>query len=476
MKGLKAISVGCVLTMMISLAACSTGGDSEGGVETGKMLTTESGYQIPEIDLGSNNKITIVSTGNERYDTEDGLISQFFKKYYGGTIESRVVGYQEYATTLATMVNSGEPAHLMGVNGGFPDYAISKLVLPVDDIGMDYEALGEDFAPLKSVYDAYVYDGKHYMLPWSSLAYQKIFYNKKVFEDNEIPTPLELFEEGKWTLDAMYDTAKQLHIKGNGDEVERLGMAIVGWHGAKLVHAGGQHMINIDGTNLVNNISNSSAANAINLLRDMVITDRVAQVLAEDAASDMFSSGKTAMVLGPFFWCETDGLFDELRQTKSLEWVVLPKESEQSPNYVYANGGGYYIPQGVKESDYALIKAFMISSCVELSEEGKQGTETYTQNYNKWIAKYGEWGYTEEDYQHYNDMCSPKGLSYVVEPMEAIFDPYNLVSSVVEGTQSFEQAVAEFSPGVEADLEMLVEDAVEATPSSNAETPSSTSE
>ena len=82
------------------------------------------------------------------------------------------------------------------------------------------------------------------------------------------------------------------------------------------------------------------------------------------------------------------------------------------------------------------------------------------------MAKYGEWGYSEEEYQHYADMNTPTGVTYVIEPMEAIFDPINLLTPVLGGSQSFEQVVAELSPGIEADLEMLVQDATDAILSS----------
>lgn len=467
MKIVKAASLLCAAVLCLSAAACNGGGAGSGGAETGKTIKTEFGFEIPEIQLGDGAGIQIVSTGNERYNTDDGLISQFFKKYYGGKIHLKKVSTNELSTTMATAVSAGTPPHLVEMDSGFPAFAISRLIAPVDKVGMDYVKINSQFGALQNCYDAYRYGGEHYVLPWSSLAPQKLYYNKKIFEDNDIETPVELLAKGEWTFDALYSAAKKLYLDEKQDgKPERYGLAVVGWHGARLAYSGGETLVKIDGTKLSGNLSSNAISNGLNLLKTMITKDKIVpENTAEDYVSDLFGSGKAAMCIGPFFWVETQGLFDDMRRTKSLEWVMLPKASANGEHYVSGSCGAFYMPQGVKEADYPLIKAFMVSCCVELLEESTPGSGIYAKTRDAWLGRYADFGFTEEDYTRYVELnrLGVNDVQFVVEPMSSVVDPFTLLSNMTGQNMSFEQAVAAVAPGVEAELGFLVEDATAST-------------
>ena len=452
----------CFLSAVLlafGLTACNNIQSGSAGTETGEKIKTDSGIEIPEINLGENNTIQIVSTGNPRYNTKDGLIAKYFEKYYGGEISLKQVSTNELGTMLASSVSAGTPPHLIEMNGGFPSYTISNLIAPVDDVGVNY---GEkQFDDLKFIYDSYTYDGKHYVLPWSSLAYQKIFYNVKIFEDNELETPKELFDQGAWTYDTFYDTVKALYLdEDRNGTPERYGLAVAGYHAGALAYGGGEQLIKIDGKKLVNNVSGNAFSTGFNLLKKMIITDKlVPQNFGEDYVADLFASGNAAMVLGPFFWCQQADLFSNMRASRSLEWVVLPKATANGEHYVYGKTGAYYMPTGVKKADYPLIKAFMYTSLVELYSEGVEGTDIYQAGQDEWLGNFTDYGYTKDDYKAYRELNSRNDCIVVMEPLDSIVFADAFFNQMISDNKSFEQAVAILSPEIDAELQYLVEDA-----------------
>ena len=70
-----------------------------------------------------------------------------------------------------------------------------------------------DFYP--STLELFTKDGNIHGIPFSTPP-NMIYYNKSLFEAKGLKTPSELYQEGKWTYEAMLDAAKQLRDDSQG--------------------------------------------------------------------------------------------------------------------------------------------------------------------------------------------------------------------------------------------------------------------
>ena len=94
-----------------------------------------------------------------------------------------------------------------------PQFLGSNSLVDLSEIKNDPVYDFNDISP--SSLEIYMKDGKVYGIPFSC-GPRVYYYNIDLFEAKGLKTPDELFAEGKWTLEELYNTAKQLTDKSNG--------------------------------------------------------------------------------------------------------------------------------------------------------------------------------------------------------------------------------------------------------------------
>ena len=63
---------------------------------------------------------------------------------------------------------------------------------------------------IKTLNDSFIINGKHYAIVTTSNAGGVVFYNKEMFGDSGVETPLELYQAGNWTWSKMEEIAKEM--------------------------------------------------------------------------------------------------------------------------------------------------------------------------------------------------------------------------------------------------------------------------
>lgn len=252
----RTICLALCLVMVFSLTACSitTGGDEGSDYYVVESFVTETVSKeetdkdtdaSSKKDTASNKQPTssqVAQTGNVN-DKETG--GRFDVNYKGKTakvliwytpetweqgiydawqkqtgakikfvpVKDSTLMFQKLTALIAA--NDAPDATFMGADE-FPNFITKKLAQPITkmidkskDTWLAYEIM-----------DSLKYDGEYYGLTdhfWSSSLF--VYFNKKIFGSNKKvkKTPLDYYNEGKWTWDAFYELAKATTVVQGGN-------------------------------------------------------------------------------------------------------------------------------------------------------------------------------------------------------------------------------------------------------------------
>lgn len=449
------------ISMMSSLVSCSGGDEDKSGTTsggntgTGGTKTTDTGLEIPDVEL-KNKEIKVMGIDQPQF-REGGVVAEFFKKYYDGTITQMIVPSNDLYNALATEVSSGNSPDIVAQMGGFPSLILTDAIQDVE--GVLYTDLPL-FQEHKAVYDQFVYNEKHYYLPWVTDQLSFCFFNKKIFEDNELENPRELYLKGEWTWDKFSELAKALTINESGSaDAERWGAVYTSWHEARFVYTTGEMFIKTDGKTVAPNFDSPNMERAFNFLTNLVLKEKVVSPNNDIAyVTEMFNTGKAAMLLGPDFWSGPD-ILEPLREGKRLDWAPYPKDPNADQYYVPANTIGYYMAQGAPNKEG--VGVFIAAAMAAMEEQGLEGSEAYKKGQEDWLEDFEEYGYTLEDLKDQEEYSKNfESLILVGDPYRDILDPslfYNEMIGIgsAQAIQTYQQARALLEPGVIAKLEEM---------------------
>ena len=286
-----------------------------------------------------------------------------FEKKYGGTVTIVGVGWGEQQEQVIGMVNSGEACDLAQAHDqNFPTYSAKHIV---QDISR-YIDLSDDFW-YDSTTAAFTFGGVPYAAG-SDAAPVVISYNKTLFDQMGVKTPIEYFNEGNWTWDTFREVA--LSMTGDTDGDGNNDIYGFGWWDSFYVQ-----MLNANGTvginyasldNVVSNYTTTQATEAFTFLQDGYVKDKFIQIPDGDKFISDFKSGKLAMTCEYGFAAVTAYACDY-----EIAWAPLPTGPS---GQTYDCGGsltGFCIPVTSKNPKGAAVFARM---AYELLHEWQNGT------------------------------------------------------------------------------------------------------
>ena len=470
---LRVLALGLCILMVLSTAACnknngedsskgSTQSDSSGEKTAElELFKVESGLELPKIVL-ADKEIHYLGTDLPQFrspedrnnQSAEGVVYDFLDKYYGGKIVTEIVPPSDVYTILASKIMSGDSPDVVGAMGGFPTLPLQDMIEPVDGmLNFDLNILKN----LKTPYDQYVLGGKHYYLPWVSDVLSLCFYNKSIFEENEMPTPKELYKQGKWDWDAFKDAAIKLTVDEDGDgKPERWGTQLCIWHDARWAFSTGKNIVKIDGDNIESNLNDPDLERAFTYLADLTITNKVADPNRDfNHGKEMFDNGKAAMYLAPDYF--SGEAFPELRKAKKLEWVPYPKDPKADKYYVAGESIGFYMPKGADNKDG--VRAFIYSAIAALTEMQMPGAAAYEKEKNKFLKKWDM--YTEDEYDEIQAFGTEynSSLHFVIDAYRDMLDIDLLYVQLIgvnsETPLTYQQAVGLNEPIIKDNIEKM---------------------
>ena len=266
MKKLTRILAGLVsLAALFAMTACS--GDeaetsshykeeddvviSSADVDTGKDISGQTIYWLATYDLNPTNN-------------NDRSVALTLFEDMGGKVEWVQCTSDNKFETLTNRILGGDPVDMFPYEwDAVPNGVFKDQYQPLDDyIDLDDEI----WDGMRDAIDMYTYNGKHYVVPYAISDPLLITYSRQMCEENGLDDPYELYQDGDWDWDAFMEMMKTFVANGDGS-TERYGIA--GWFGQALVQSTGKTIINYDGKQFTNNISDPDIEAAENLMAEM---------------------------------------------------------------------------------------------------------------------------------------------------------------------------------------------------------------
>ena len=162
----------------------------------------------PEIYRGTS--VTYV-TWKDPDISEDGVAYDTFEEKYGIQINVQLISQNTAVSTLAADIAAGTQGDIFLDAGHFPSSL--SVLQPLTTAKIDLENPFWN----RSIIKASTLDGYPYLIDaFSNLETQVdiCVYNKRIFRENDIKSPKDYHDEGKWTFENFYFAAKEVSKLG----------------------------------------------------------------------------------------------------------------------------------------------------------------------------------------------------------------------------------------------------------------------
>ena len=332
---------------------------------------------LPNLVLPEGKKDVTVLT---HYDL--GPAKELYKELFGGEVIQIICGVQEYASKLQNLIGAGTVPDLVvsesTTDPCFVTLANAGLVQPIDAY-IDYNE--PELLDLKSVYEAGLWNGQHYLAPYDNKPVYYMIYNSKLFEEYGYETPWELWEKGEWTWDAFRELAAELNITDeNGDYIcYGTGAPVYG----SLTGSTGVDYVALKDGFFENNLTHPDVVRAENYLNDMLFKDDIIKIKAQGGWRNSWNRGMVAMQIIDSWMLKGSAEVSQAIQEGTLGIVPLPQDPQKvqpGVNVTYAQSGGFCLVQGAQNPEAAAAFIRTIAYSHRYPEVG----ETYEDMLAEW--------------------------------------------------------------------------------------------
>jgi|GEM_PF-2953498 len=351
----------------------SSGEQADGEIwSPGEDSIPESARKLPDLDI-KNKTVKILTHGGEVNGLED------FKAKYGINIEYDIAVSTEKVSRLQTLVAAGTPPDLFW-SIFMPTLITRNYVQPADPY-MDFDS--EIWTGIKESLSIFKWGGKNYFVVPRFGKNYVLWYNKDIFEDYGMETPTDLYKQGKWDWDAMYNMAKELTVDANKDGTPEQWGIEMGMAESFVITSGKSYISFVNNATAVNNIKSAEIARGINFYADLT---KNGYLYTGGPGIDAFANQKVAMSWG-HLWYRAP--YKKLIQSESVMLAPVPKDPKADKHYTISEAEAYYFVRGAKnpEGAAAFLNALRISSF----DPAKQKAE-----FDRLVAN-GEWNSALED-------------------------------------------------------------------------------
>ena len=300
-------------------------------------------------------KLTLAIWGNDERKTAFEEMAKEFTQATGHSVEIVLIPFGEFMQKLSIqMAASSAPDVIWLAEKMVPQFTASgQLVNLAPALKNDAAWDLKDYFP-STMEGMSVGADAIYGIPFS-FGPRVIFFNKTLFKEKGLKTPLELAKEGKWDLETFYATAKALTDKSKG----QYGVKLIPATGPKdwanalydIVWASGGDFFSEDMKKFTLNTPEGNKA--IQYYADMLFKD---EIHPKPGDQTQFESGKIAMARDTFSYS------GNLRAIKDFEWDIAPNPTGPNKAARFATGFAYYsVLKGPNQAEGIQLMKFFTS-------------------------------------------------------------------------------------------------------------------
>ena len=361
-----------LLALMMALALLLTTAMAEdlvftGAVEQEEMTDEELIALIhpeyPESDLLSRKLPEDKKTVTVLTHYSLGVNKERFEKLFGGELVEVICGVTEYSSKLQNMISAGNPPDLVVAesctNPSIATYVNAGLVQPFDPY-IDYTV--PELSDLQATYDAGIWNGQHYLAPYTHRPLYYMIYNPLIFEENGLETPWDLWERGEWTWDAFREYAQLLNVQNESGSWVSFGTGIPAY--AVLTASTGVDYVTMGDGEYTINLTNPAIVRAENYMNNMIYQDDIIKIKAQDAWKGYWNRGMMAMQIVASWTFSGDADIAKAARNGRLGVCPLPQDPENCELGVYntwGQSGGFCLVNGAKNPEGAALLVRMLA-------------------------------------------------------------------------------------------------------------------
>ena len=383
------------MALVLALAlvvACFAGCGGKTGMEAAGTVNEEMAALLPKMEL-ENKTVNFfthlteeqLTNPDNKYGMDLGL--DIFRNVYGGDIViDPIVNWGEYWNKVSAMYVSDQMPDL--IQGGYAEFAMflsQDLIAAVDEY-MPGGFKTDLWKGVASILEDYDWKDKNYIIPYSAGPFALIYFNPKLFEQNGVDSPLDLWEDGNWTWEEFRRIAKEMTMDtDNNGETDVYGVQTTNTILEQLVVTADANFMTIENdSEIAWHWDDVRIADAANQWRDMFVTDK--------SIGGNFASGTAAMSYFPAY--NDNGMdagwkapFTDIFADGVVDFVPLPRYKDVDEHILSTRDQPGILASKAKNPEGAA--AFMASMRLASSTE-------YYASQDGWKDRYYEWGWTDE--------------------------------------------------------------------------------
>ena len=311
----------------------TSGNQSSGSSKPGKdtpNANTSTGTVNPEKYRGTTVRY---ATWKNPFQNEDGKVIEKFQKKYGIKVKIDTVPQSTYVSEIAGMIAAHNSPDIFFDNGFFP--ASISCLQPLDAMQLNLSDGIWDQGMIKMS----TMGGKPFLVNtvgniWAEV--DCLFYNKKIFNDNNITTPEEYYKANKWNYAAlekcMTDLKNAGYIGAYVDVQTLLASAGTGFYGFK------------DGkiTNSVNEMTSNVLTRIAQWVSDGLIRNPLERNLLQN-----FIKGKAGIAITNAYGMKATGYFSEMNPN-DVGFTYIPRYDDNTKAYTTGLFRGWGLIRGAQ--------------------------------------------------------------------------------------------------------------------------------
>lgn len=364
---LTSIMTAAVLLMPSCSGNAGRNSTSAGSINTESVQTAVSATNINELDNETDWKdmadIEEIDSANEEgtgklyvagqkagevkalcyYDlaSSQSELAELLALRYGGTITTEICSSgSAYFDKLGVLIASGDSPDIVRYDWMAHPTGTSKNMFTCLDDWLDIDSplwSGE-----KEVIDSFNYLGRHYYFPSDVSTNFAVIYNTRSLEEAGLPNPADLYFDNNWT----WDTFEDMMSKWVNIGPDYTGFTGGSWSAMMFANTTGVKIIDMTGTDIVNNMKNPDVQRAMDRLSEMKKLGYIGDGFVDPA--EAFVDGKLLFLGMGLTWGfeSAQGSFFQKGLDGDFEVVPFPRDPNADRYYMSADTYGFLVPTG----------------------------------------------------------------------------------------------------------------------------------